>query len=94
MAERNYWQLAEHFRKRCCELQEKLDRMREQNIEHYRTTDHWLRRIQRLQTLQAKDITPDELQAVNDEVPESVFIGSPIIAAVCRGMLREVGGDE
>ena len=50
-----------------------------------------LQRIQRLQTLQAEDVTPEELQAVNGEVPESVFIGSPIIAAVCRGMLREVG---
>ena len=59
--------------------------------------EHWRKRyeqlqakIQRLQTLQPADITPDELQAVNDEVPESVFIGSPIVAAVCRGMLREV----
>jgi hypothetical protein len=46
--------------------------------------------IQRLQTLQPADITTEELEAVNDEVPESVFIGSPIIAAVCRGMLRDI----
>jgi len=49
--------------------------------------------IQRLQNLQPEQVTPAELQAVNAEVPESVFIGSPRIAAVCRGMLREVGGD-
>jgi rubrerythrin len=92
MTERNYWQLAEHFRKRCNELQEKLDRMREQQIEHYRTTDHWLQRIQRLQTLQPEQMTLEELEAVNDELPE-YFVSSDAIAAVCRGMTREVKGN-
>lgn len=64
-------QLAEHWRKRCEELQAK---------------------IQRLRNLQPLDVTPEELEAVNDGwYPE--FMGSGRIAAVCRGMLREVGGD-
>lgn len=60
----------------------------------YRVAVHMLHlhdTIQRLQTLQAKGVTPEELQAVNDEV--SVLVVSSTIAAVCRGMLGEVGGD-
>ena len=68
--------LAEHYREHCEQLQAKIDSL--QAV------------IQRLQNLQPEQVTPAELQAVNDEVPESVFIGSPRIAAVCRGMLREV----
>jgi hypothetical protein len=48
--------------------------------------------IQRLQTLRTADVTQDELQAVNDEVLE--LVPSDVIAAVCRGMLKEVGGNE
>jgi hypothetical protein len=44
--------------------------------------------IQRLQTLQPSQVTLEELQAVNEEV--SVLVVSSTIAAVCRGMLREV----
>ena len=61
----------------------------------YRVAVHMLHlhdTIQRLQTLQPSDITPEELEAVNDGwYPE--FMGSGRIAAVCRGMLREVGGN-
>ena len=84
-------QLAEHWRKRCEALQARLDDVCEKYSEHVRTTDHWLRRIQRLQNLQAEDVTLEELAAVNDEV--SVLIVSSTIAAVCRGMLREVKGE-
>ena len=66
----------------------------EQQSEQWRLRCEQLQAIiQRLQTLQPEQVTPAELQAVNDEVPESVFIGSPFIAAACRGMLRGVGGD-
>ena len=51
-----------------------------------------LQQIQRLQTLQAEDVTLEELEAVNDELPDA-FVSNDTIAAVCRGMLREGGGD-
>ena len=68
--------------------------LNEQQSEQWRLRCEQLQAIiQRLQNLQPEQVTPAELQAVNAEVPESVFIGSPRIAAVCRGMLREGGGD-
>jgi DNA repair ATPase RecN len=76
MTEQNeHW--VEHWQHRCDELQEKLDRL--QAI------------IQRLQTLQPSEVTPEELQAVNDELPE-MLISRRYIAAVCRGMLK--GGEQ
>ena len=75
-------------------LQDVQRQSNEQQAEHWRLRCEQLQAIiQRLQNLQPKQVTPAELQAVNDEVPQSVFIGSPFIAAACRGMLREVGGD-
>ena len=62
----------------CNELQAKLDGL--QAV------------IQRLQTMQAEDVTLEELEAVNDELPDA-FVSNDTIAAVCRGMLREGGGD-
>ena len=68
MDERYYEQLAEHWRERCEQLQAK---------------------IQRLRNLQINDVTMEELEAVNDGwYPE--FMGSGRIAAVCRGMLRDL----
>ena len=65
----------------------------EQLAEHWRKQYEQLQaKIQRLRNLQPSDITMEELEAVNDGwYPE--FMGSGRIAAVCRGMLREVGGD-
>jgi hypothetical protein len=48
--------------------------------------------IQRLQNLQAAQVTPEELEAVNDELP-GVCVWTKIIAAVCRGMTQEVKGE-
>ena len=48
--------------------------------------------IQRLQTLQPADITAEELEAVNEELP-GVFVWTKIIAAACRGITRKAGGD-
>ena len=75
MSEQNeHW--VEHWQHRCDDLQEKLDSL--QAV------------IQRLQNLQAEDATLEELEAVNDELPDA-FVSNDTIAAVCRGMLREVG---
>ena len=92
MADRNYWQLAEHFRKRCNELQARLDEVLEKYSEHVRTTDHWLRRIQRLQTLQPDQVTAQEQEAVNDQLPH-LLLSKRTIAAVCRGMTQETKGE-
>lgn len=43
--------------------------------------------ITRLQTLQWSDVTPEELQAVTDEIPD-MFIWTSLVAAVCRGVTR------
>ena len=48
--------------------------------------------IQRLRTLEGEQVTPEELEAVNSEAI-GLGVYAWIIAAVCRGMLREVGGD-
>ena len=45
--------------------------------------------IQRLQNLQSSDVTPEELEACNNEAV-GWMVYSHTIAAVCRGMLREV----
>ena len=66
----------------------------EQQAEYWRKRYEQLQaKIKRLRNLQLEDVTPEELQAVNDQLPELVFFGRRHIAAVCRGMLREVGGD-
>lgn len=49
-------------------------------------------KIDRLQTLQPKDVTPEELEAVRAELPH-LFVSQNTIAAVCREMLREAKGD-
>ena len=50
-------------------------------------------KIQRLQNLQAENVTPTELGAVYDEMPGMVYFGRRYIAAVCRGMLKEVNNE-
>ena len=51
-----------------------------------------LQQIQRLQNLQTKEVTPEELESCNDEAV-GWMVYSHTIAAVCRGMLREGNGD-
>ena len=68
----------EHWQHRCDDLQEKLDSL--QAV------------IQRLQNLQPDDVTAQEQETVNDQLAD-FFLSRRTIAAVCRGMLREGGGD-
>ena len=63
------------------------ERYYEQLAERWRQQCEQLQaKIERLRNLQPADVTLEELQAVNEEVP--VLVLSSVIAAVCRGMLR------
>ena len=73
-----FTELAEHYRQHCEQLQAKIDSL--QAV------------IRRLQNLQPSEVTPEELEAVNEELP-GVFVWTRIIAASCRGITKKAGGD-